>query len=802
MPIFALSFVAGAWALQQLPGLPTLSWAWGLLPLFFLSWRLRHLDVINHLLLGLLGAALGFSWAAWLAHSRMADELPHAWEGRDIQIIGVVASLPAAHDRGERFDFDVEQVQTPGAVVPKRISLMHYRGGFAMGAPSSPARDASLPIFHAGERWQLTVRLKRPHSTSNPHGYDFELWMLERNIRASGYIRNNPSPVRLDAQVNRPGYWVEMVREAVSQRMAHVLQDKPYAGVLKALAIGEDDAISQQDWQVFRRTGIIHLVSISGLHITMLSGIVYALVVGIWRRIPGWVLYLPARKVGLLAGVLTAVAYSLVAGFSVPTQRTLYMLSVFALAFWSGRRVSIGRVLLLALLIVVMIDPWAVLAAGFWLSFGAVALIAYVMGGRLQRPHWLRDAILTQWAVTVGLMPALLLLFGQFSLISPFANAFAIPLVSLVIVPLTLLGSFLPLDSLLWLAHWIMQFAMDILVWLSNLPSAVWQQHAPSVLAMLLAAVGVACLLLPRGIPLRWLGLVGLLPLFLEVPPAPANGDMRVAVLDVGQGLAVVVRTETHVLVYDTGPKFSSESDSGSRVIVPYLHGEGVKRLHGVVVSHDDLDHTGGLDSVLSAIPVDWLLSSLPADKPELANLQHLPCQAGQQWHWDGIDFDMLYPANAATFPAGVKTNNRSCVLRVRSAGGTLLLPGDIERSAEADLLDATSQNIATDVLVAPHHGSKTSSTLSFVEAAKPQAVIFTVGYRNRFRHPRQEVLAQYDAIGAKRYRSDHDGAVILDFKRDSGIAATRWREKSRRYWYDMPAGFTPASLAETGGAR
>lgn len=802
MPVFALMFVAGAWALQQLPWLPSLFWGVAVIPSLLFAWCFRHRLVMRWLALGLLGLALGFFWAAWLAHGRMADELLHTWQGRDITIVGVVASPPVMHDRGMRFDFDVEQVQTAGALVPGRISLIQYAGGFAMTAPMATAEQADLPAFHAGERWRLTVRLKRPHSTSNPHGYDFELWMLERNIRASGYIRQQPEAVRLDARVNRPGYWIEMVRETVGQRMAQVLQAQPYVGVLKALAIGEDDAISQQDWQVFRNTGIIHLVSISGLHITMLSGMVYGLVAGFWRRVPRWTLYLPARKAGLLAGVVAAIAYSLVAGFSIPTQRTLYMLSVFALAFWSGRRVSVGHVLLLALFVVVLMDPWAVLATGFWLSFGAVAAMAYVMGGRLHKPHWLRDAVATQWAVTIGLMPVLLMLFGQISLISPIANAFAIPLVSLVIVPLTLLGSFLPLDALLWLAHWIMQLAMGVLMWLSALSAAIWQQHAPSVSALLLAVVGVTCLMLPRGVPLRWLGVVAILPLFLETPPVPGRGDMQVAVLDVGQGLAVVVRTENHVLLYDTGPRFSNESDSGNRVIVPYLNGAGIRRLNGMVVSHDDLDHTGGMDSVLAAMPVDWVLSSLPLDKPSLAQMRHRPCQAGQKWQWDGVEFDMLYPANAARLPEKVRTNNRSCVLHIRSAAGSILLPGDIERSAETDLLDATGRGVSADVLVAPHHGSRTSSTVRFMHAVKPQAVIFTAGYLNRFRHPRHEVVERYAAIGANLYRSDHDGAVVLEFRRKGGISVTRWRRKAQRYWHNQPAGFIEASLAETGNAR
>ena len=795
MPGFALAFVAGAWVLQQCAILPALAWAGACIPLAILSWRCRASPKLFHVFLILLGFAAGFIWAMLFAHVRMQDALPAEWQGRDITVVGVVASLPGMHERGLRYSLEVEQVLTPGAVVPRQISLLHYAGGFETKAKPARVTDASpyraamqkLPMqnLHAGERWQMTVRLKRPHGNLNPHGQDIELWLLERNIRATGYIRPAPAPQKLASSVPQPGVWVAMARERVSQRISAVLHAHAYAGVIKALVIGEADAVTQQDWQLFRSTGIVHLVSISGLHITMLAAMLYSLIYALWCRVPRLVLYCPARKVALLAGVLTALIYALLAGFSVPTQRTLYMLAVFALAFWSGRQVNVARTLSLALLVVVVLDPWAVLASGFWLSFGAVALIAYVMAGRLQRPLWWRDALRSQWAVTVGLLPLLILLFRQISLISPLANAWAIPVFSLLIVPLALLGSFLPLDWPLFLAHGLLQLAIQLLAWMAEWPIALWQRPAPSLLALILALLGMVCLLLPRGFPLRHMGWLGLLPLVLLPAHRPMPGDMRLTVLDVGQGEAVVIETARHTLVYDTGPKYSSESDAAASVILPYLQGQGISRLQGLVVSHDDNDHSGGLSSLLKGMPVDWVLSSLASHKPELRGVQHQACKAGISWRWDGIKFKLLYPADAARLAPTVKTNNRSCVLRLQSAAGSVLLPGDIERAAELELLQQYADELSSDVLLAPHHGSRSSSSAAFVAAVKPQIVVFPVGYRNRFQHPRSDVVARYEGAGAKTYRSDRDGAVIVDYQQGKGMVTTRWRSRQQRYWHD-----------------
>ncbi|HYG13340.1 MAG TPA: DNA internalization-related competence protein ComEC/Rec2, partial [Methylophilaceae bacterium] len=581
MQALGLMFVAGVWMLQQMPSLPGSGWLLPLAVVALILWlRRQRTDSLQRLGWLVLATGAGFMWAACAAHLRLADALPSAWEGRDIEVIGVVATLPQHNERGQRFEFDVEQVLTAGAIVPEHISVSWYRPGFAHAdAQTRIEGRARAPQAHAGERWQLTVRLKRPHGNLNPHGFDLEAWLLERDIRATGYVREDDGNRLLQSLVLRPAYAAEAIRERIRTRMTAALEGRNYAGILQALAIGDEGAIEQAQWEVFRRTGTSHLMSISGLHITMLAGLVFGLIYHLWRRSQRLTLRLPARKAATAAGLMTALLYAVVAGFSVPTQRTLYMLAVFAAALWFGRNLAVTRVLTYALVLVALLDPWAVLAPGFWLSFGAVAVIAFAAAGRLQSSHWLRAAASTQWAVSLGLVPLLLVLFQQVSLVSPLANALAIPLVSFVVVPLTLLGTALPFDSLLHLAHWWMSVCMQFLQWLALLPVSTWQQQAPPVWTLPLAVIGILWLLLPRGFPLRWLGLTGLLPMLLLQSQLPAPGAMEVAVLDVGQGLAVVVRTAQHALLYDVGPRYSAQTDSGNRIVLPYLRASGITRL-------------------------------------------------------------------------------------------------------------------------------------------------------------------------------------------------------------------------------
>ena len=777
-----LAFVAGVGWLQQQPSLPWLGWApaiAGPVAVAAWLWRRRQVRVAAMLLMLLAAFGSGFYWAAWRADLRLADALPPVWEGRDIQLIGAVAALPQYSERGVRFEFDVEEVVTPQARVPRRIQLFWFNR-------ATDAEDDALlnpARLHAGERWQLVVRLKRPHGTANPNGFDYEAFLLERGIRATGYIKKDPSNFRLNKTLYRPDYLIERLRDDIAQGMRRALVDKPYGGALIALAIGDQGAIPQNQWRVFTRTGVNHLMSISGLHVTMFSGLMFGIAYWGWRRSAALTQRIPARKVALAAGVLGALVYTLLTGFAVPAQRTLYMVTAAALAAWSGRVTSSSRVLALALLTVVVLDPWAVLAAGFWLSFGAVAVILYVSNHRVGRRHWLMEAAQVQWAVTIGLVPALLVLFQQVSLVSPLANAVAIPVVSFGVVPLTLAGSFLHLDFLLSLAHGVMSACMVVLELLSDAPAAVWQQHAPPMWAAIGGGVGLVWLLAPRGLPSRWVGAVAMLPLFVAMPATPSRGSLEATVLDVGQGLAVVLRTTHHALLFDTGPRFSSDVDSGGRIVLPYLRAAGVRALDGVVVSHQDNDHAGGAASVLDGIPVGWMLSSLGSSHPLLAHAaRSLRCVAGQQWEWDGVRFDILHPS-AESYELARKGNDRGCVLKASTANGSLLIAADIEARAEREVLGRGIDTLNAAVLIVPHHGSRTSSTAEFIQAVGPRWAVFTVGYRNRFGHPKDDVVERYRVQGSQIVRSDESGAIDFVFSPGKEISMADYRKENPRYW-------------------
>ena len=774
MRLSILAFACGIALLQMQGELPVMGLMGGLgvLGLLGVSLCARRVHRLPRMIVFLSCALLGFVWAGWMAQQRLAEQLPLAWETKDIQVTGVIASLPQRFERGERFEFDVESVQTRGATVPGRIMLAWYHSWDDLDDVDEPVEPRAV---HPGERWRFTVRLKRPHGNANPHSFDYEAWLLERNIRATGTIRQRAEIERLEIFVPRPGYAVERLRDFIRSRFVSVLPDAPYLGVLIALTVGDQRAIPNVQWQVFNRTGVTHLVSISGLHVTMVAALFAALVNGLWRRSERLMLWLPAQQAAVVAGWLAAFAYALLAGFEVPAQRTLYMLSVVALALWSGRNFGVSRTLLLALLVVLVLDPWAVLATGFWLSFGAVALLFYVSSARVGELRGWQAALarwgITQWAVTVGSLPLLLLFFQQFSLVSPLANALAIPFVSFIITPLALVFAVLPWPPLLHFDHWLMAQLMWLLEWLAGWP--VWQQAAPPLWASLLAVAGVVWLLLPRGFPARWLGLCLLMPALVWPPPRPHSGAAWFEVLDVGQGLAVLVRTAGHTLLYDTGPLYSAESNAGLRVVVPYLRATGVRQLDTLVVSHRDKDHAGGVTAVQAYLPVKRLLTSI-------SELGGEPCSAGQQWAWDGVRFAILHPDSADYALKSKKTNSMSCVLHISNASGSILLTGDIEAADEKSLIARSPDVLRSEVLVVPHHGGNASSTAEFIAAVSAREAIFSAGYRNSFNHPRPDVLERHAV--SRQWRTDRDGAIRIVLTGPPEVSA--WRKEHRRYWY------------------
>ncbi len=526
----------------------------------------------------------------------------------------------------------------------------------------------------------------------------------------------------------------------------------------------------------------------------MVAGLFAVLVSSLWRhsfftraQLP---LLLPAQKVAALTGAAVALLYVLLAGFGIPAQRTLYMLAVVAAAVWFGRITSVSHVLCAALGVVVLLDPWAVLAPGFWLSFGAVAVILYATTGRTDAPQSRIRAMLmlgvrTQYVVTVGLVPLTMLLFSQVSIASPLANALAIPLISLVVTPLALAGSMLPAPLsaiLLNIAHFAIEALATVLTWLSGTRLAVWSAPVPQPWIFCFAMAGTLWLLAPRGWPHRWIGLIAWLPLLAGRPVSPPQGQLAVTAFDVGQGMALLIETSGHRLLYDTGPYYSNESNGGNRVLLPYLKARGIDALDGMIVSHSDVDHSGGALAVLESVKTGWMASSLWRDHPIVqAAPMHVRCSAGQRWTWDGVDFEILQPSPASYGDASLKPNARGCTLRVSAGPHAMLLAADIEAAQEAQLV-AAGAALRADVLLAPHHGSGTSSTALFLQAVRPSVAVFQVGYRNRYRHPKKEVYERYRDMGIARFRTDQTGAVTIEL--GASLTVSKYRESNARYWH------------------
>lgn len=742
----------------------------------------------------------GLGYAALRAEHRLADALPRAWENQDIRLRGIVDSLPVRSTDATRFAFAVEDVLTPHAAVPRRVSLTWPAPESRGRTGTADKRSAGVPPeVHAGERWTLTVRLKRPHGTVNPHGFDLEAWLLERDLRATGYVRAAPPPFRVTAFAARPTDVIEAAREAIRTRIVATLGNTDDAAVLVALAIGDQGAISDAQWQVFNRTGVTHLISISGLHVTVFAALAGFAILVVVRRSSPLTSRVPARKLAILAGTLAASAYVLLAGAEIPAVRTVLMLAVAAAGLWLNRPGTAAIVWLWSLAAVVAFDPWASLAPGFWLSFGAVAVLLYACGARLRvvaapglraRMHAaLREGARAQWVVTVALVPGTLAWFQQVSLVAPLANAVAIPVVTFAVVPLALAGIVVPLDLPWQIAQALLHLTLVWLALLSASPGAVFASHAPPAWTIAAAVAGALWIVAPRGVPGRLFGSALMLPIVLIAPPVPPPGGVRVVVLDVGQGLAALITTTKHALLYDAGPLYRN-GDAGSRIVVPFLRAAGIARLDRLIVSHADTDHSGGVASVLGALPVASVTSSMDDPAPSGASTPRWTrCVAGERWEWDGVGFEILHPAASAYDDAKRKTNDLSCVLAVTSGAGRVLLTADIEARSEKEILARHADRLAADVLVVPHHGSLTSSTAAFIAAVAPRIAAVTAGYLNHFGHPRPGVLARYRSAGISVVRTDLDGALVFDLAPASGIATTLERERRRRYWFNRRSG-------------
>ena len=741
----------------------------------------------------LLAAALAaFGTTGWRATMMLAERLTPALEGRDVLLTGTVSRMPQKSEAGWRFRFDVQQAQLDGAPVPvpPRLQLAWY--GSASTADEADAARPLLAELRAGDRWQFTARLKAPHGNLNPHGFDYELWLWEQGVGATGYVRSGPRDVP-PRRLTEGGWSIERWRQSVRDRIlgdAGDAESRRFAGIVAALVTGDQNVIERADWDVFRATGVAHLMSISGLHITMFAWLAAACIGWAWRRsarlgLPArWdpCQRLPAPAAALIGGVLLATGYALFSGWGVPAQRTVLMLATFALLKLMGLRWPWWLSWLLACAVVLAFDPWALTQAGFWLSFVAVGVLFATdpgaaradqtsAGGRFVR--MLRE----QWVVTLALTPLSLILFGQASVVGLLSNLLAIPWVTLVVTPLSLLGV---LWAPLWqAAAWALWPLAWVLQWLATWPwASVSMAAAPWALGAAALAGGV---LLALRWPWQWrlAGVPLLLPLLLWQTPRPAPGQFELLAADVGQGNAVIVRTARHTLVYDAGPRYSLESDAGHRVLVPLLRALG-ERVDMLVLSHRDSDHTGGARAVLAMHRGATLLSSIEEGHELQGARTAMRCQAGQRWTWDGVDFSVLHPL-PADYAAPAKPNALSCVLRVQAGDASALLAGDIEAPQEQVLL-ARGADLAADVLLVPHHGSRTSSSPAFVQAVRPRWALVQAGYRNRFGHPVAEVMARYPSVGAQVVDSPHCGAMHWHTARPDVVQCER--QDAARYWH------------------
>ncbi|WP_238785881.1 ComEC/Rec2 family competence protein [Pseudomonas sp. S35] len=732
--MFALAL--GLLALRFLPALPATGWLIATLVLALMLLPFRTYPLAFFL--------LGLGWACISAQWALNDRLSPKLDGQTRWLEGRVVGLPQQTATGVRFELADSRARN--GQLPKRIRVSWHGG----------------PAVRSGEYWRLAVTLKRPSGLLNFHGFDYEAWLLAQRIGATGSVKDGErlAPAR--------HAW----RDAVRQRLMAVDANGREAG-LAALVLGDGSGLAADDWQVLQDTGTVHLMVISGQHIGLLAGLIYGLVAllaryGYWPSIWPW---LPCAC-GL--AFAAALGYGLLAGFGVPVQRACIMVGLVLLWRLRFRHLGFWWPLLLALNGVLILDPLASLQPGFWLSFAAVAVLVLAFGGRLG--PWSTWQVWTrpQWVIAIGLFPLLLMLGLPISITAPLANLIAVPWISLVVLPLALLGTALlavPLlgEGVLWLAGGALDGLFRGLAWLAGQVPA-WTPTEVPLGYWLGSLLGAGLLLLPKGVPFRPLGWpLLLLAVFPAQEPVP-HGQAQVVQLDVGQGQALILRTRHHTLLYDAGLR-SGAVDLGERVVLPALKKLGVRGLDIMLLSHADADHAGGATAVARGLPVKRVVGGETEGLPALLGTQ--PCTSGERWVWDGVSFELWQWADA------IDGNPKSCVLQVQANGERLLLTADIDRAAERAFLDS-SLAVRTDWLQAPHHGSRSSSSWPFLQRLAPTSVLISRGRGNAFGHPHPQVMGRYQALGSQIYDSAEQGAVRVQLGAFLPPTVARGQ---RRFW-------------------
>lgn len=691
----------------------------------------------------------GFTWACVSAQWALNDRLPAHLDGETRWLEGQVVGLPQNADGVVRFE--LADAHSRHEKLPSLLRLAWYAG----------------PPVNSGERWRLAVKLKRPVGLLNPDAFDHEAWLLAQRIGATGTIK--------DGQRLSEARWAW--RDSIRQRLLAV-DAQGRAGALAALVLGDGSGLSREDWQILQDTGTVHLLVISGQHIGLLAAVMYLLVAGL-ARFGLWPLRWPWLPWACGLAFAAALGYALLAGFDVPVQRACVMVGLVLLWRLRFRHLGAWWPLLLAFNGVLLLEPLASLRPGLWLSFAAVAVLIFTFGGRLGAWRWWQTWTRAQWLIAIGLCPVLLALNLPISLSGPLANLLAVPWISLVVLPPALLGTvLLPVpyvgEGLLWLAGGLIDWLFRALALIAGQWPA-WTAPSIPFWVWILGSLGAVLLLLPRGVPLRPLGWP--LLLILVVPPRERldEGLADVWQLDVGQGLAILIRTRHHTLLYDAGPRFG-DFDLGERVVLPALRKLSVDNLDVMLLSHADADHAGGALAIARRMKVVRVLSGDPPGLP--AELSAEACESGEQWQWDGVRFQLWMWSDARD------SNQRSCVLQIEANGERLLLTGDIDVHAERVLLDSPLA-VPTQWLQSPHHGSRSSSSMALLNALKPEAVLISRGHGNAFGHPHPTVLARYRKQGLRIYDSAEQGAIHLQLGR---FQAPWTMRQQRRFWRDPPA--------------
>lgn len=754
MPV-ALAFALGVLLTQQLARLPPLPLVLAALVLALVL--ARRLPWLGALLVGL-------GYASLHAHVALASPFPLVWEMKDLTAEGRVLSLPDPESGRTRFLFQIEELRSDAGPI-------EFRGRVRLAW-----HGESRPPLRSGEGWTLRVRLKRPHGLLNPGLFDYEGWLWREGIQSTGYVRssaeNRRLPVR-DATLSLDP-WRQALGEALDRQLPQAA-----SALIKALTIGDGSGFTPEQWEDFRRTGTNHVISISGLHVGLAAGLLLLLTERLWRLSPTLCLWLAAPRAGALAGMLGALFYTALAGFLVPTQRSLIMIIALLLPRLLAREVRPWRGLALALILVLLIDPRAVMSPSFLLSYAAVAAIFWGMAGWRERGRFL-SLVRVQWVILLLITPLTLSLFHQTSLLAFPINLLAVPVFSLLLVPAALVGVLayaLAPAAGLWLFDRIAPLytlSIEALHAAAAVDTGMLELGQRPLATLLLATLGAAWLAFPLRLPGHYLAPLLFLPFILGREEPLADGAFEVRMLDVGQGLAVVVRTAHHLLLYDAGPSYPDGLDAGEMIVVPALRALGANRIDRLLASHPSADHAGGVPSVIRSIPVTEVLGD-PG-----RGIAAKPCRAGESWQWDGVEFRLLHPREGETWDE----NNGSCVLAVANGAGQLLLTGDLERAGEEALLDRYGAQLQSRVVQAGHHGSRTSSSPGFVQATAPRAALIANGYRNRFGFPAAEVVRRWQGAGAQVLETADSGAIRFRFHPGGRLEGpVREREQQARFW-------------------